>query len=79
MKSKKLSEKLSDYEWWYKDVPLKEIKEEGDILLDKCIEQAKENEKLVQKAIDALGNCNEDICPCIEDVLSYLEAIKGGE
>ena len=79
MKSKKLSEKLSDYKWWYKDGVPEEIKEEGDILLDKCIEQAKENEELVEKAIDALGNCNEDICPCIEDVLSYLEAIKEGK
>ena len=43
------------------------------------VEQVKENEELVQKAIDALGNCNEDICPCIEDVLSYLEAIKEGK
>ena len=70
----KLSERLTFY-MLCKDVPFK--KEERNALLSEYIEQAKENEELVQKAIDALGNCNEDICPCVEDVMSYLESILG--
>ena len=72
----KLSERLKFYKWC-KDMPFEQGKQNA--LLDRYIEQAKKNEELVQKAIDALGNCNEDICPCIEDVLSYLEAIKEGK